>query len=1166
MKSKISCFYIKMVAMLLSITMLTSILSVFGFAQEETPNELKIATISDLSFVSEENRGGYNEAFLLDAKANGHQYEQIDGILDSAFESIKQKVENEGLKYLLVNGNLTYCGEYINHVAIAERLLELEEQTAVNVIVVNGFTDVNSATASSFKNGKREYIAPATASQFKTIYSELGYDIATNKYDTFDQNSAGLSYSVELDGGYRLLVIDATYFEYRNGHNAVSGRISNKLLEWIKTECTIARHAGQTLIGLCSWSLDGNDITGSSDYILNGDKLANVLADAGMHYIFTAGTGKNDISTVISDKGNVIYDVQSAGLVSFPNTFRVSTFNGQTATFDVADADEVKPVISRKGFEYEQPYRETASLKVQFNNFDLADYCADIIKNYVTSILIPGVEKNKTLEAFVSSQYGISLTDYINDMMNGGLNILDIIVFFDATNVMNLLEDIYQQAQYNLLQDPDELSDLCYTRFKTAFDSQVSSKKCEAFLSTYGFGSSAHGGTLNDLILSMIVYSTCGNEDSADDEFIKDVSKNLKSGKLVTFLAEMLGETIIRDLLFNDIFSQLQMKPQYLVFLDDTPESLGYYLQIAFKAYLAFTGNDSSITGAVNGILKTGVLSEYGNSIEEVIDYFVNLYFDDTNAVIVGEQLADIFDDYVADSDPQVKGDFDVTYDGSKGAESYASKENYRIPTMITVTPGNNTQTETYVTWYTKSTVEGTDVEIYDKKDSTFYGKHFIGVKGASIVTANNEIERTFARLDLGFVAIGEQVVELTQHTMKLTGLKPGQTYFMRVGDSSKNWWSETITFTTANDSETLSFIHVSDTMGDSEADFDIFGNILGCAEFIYPDSDFILHTGNYVDNNKDLRQWQKMLDGVSKNLLSSYLVPVAGSNDTTDTIKQNFAIGSLLGESEKTGVYYSFDYNIAHVVVLDSNCINDDGKLKEEQLEWLEKDMGKTQAKWKIVAIHDPVYTNGDFATREIQSAYMKHMAELMEEYNVDIVLTGSDGVYYRTDGMYKNEVTDYPKVSYPHQANSDSYYKTIPNPVGIMYSSLASSGSFSSERHETNDVNFPESGFNSNPKQPMFSAIEIYGDTLYLTSYTVSGNRAKKIDSVSIRKGNAATGDVNYDGKLTAADARLILRASAQLEPFTADQLKLADMTSDGKVTAADARAALRKSAHLD
>lgn len=1165
MKHSKSHIYIRTVAVILAMAMLFAS-SVVPVAGEDTEKEISFATLSDLFYVSTENRGGYNEAFMLDAVANGYQYEQLDGLLDSAFDAVKQRVENEGLKYLLVNGDLTYNGEYTNHMALAEKLLELEKETGVNVIVCNGAKDANSVDPSSFASGQRETVAPATSSQYKTIYSELGYDIAANKYTAYDQNSAGLSYSVELEGGYRLIVIDASYYEYKNGYTTVSGRISDKLLEWIKTECTIARHAGQTLIGVCSWSLVGNDITGMSDVIINGDTIANTLADAGMNFIFTAGTGKNDIATVISDNGNVIYDVQSAGLVSFPNTFRVSSFEGTTGEFHVVDADEVTPVVSAKGIEYVQPYRETASLKIQYCDFDLAKYCSNIVKNYVTSILIPGVEENKTLETFVSNQYGISLTDYINELMGGGLNIMDIIVIFDAGNIMNLLEDIYQQAQTSLLEDKNELSDLCYERFRTIFDAQISDKKCEAFIDTYGFGSKEQGGTVSDLVLSMLVYSQCGNEDSSDDEFINDVIKNLESGELVPFLADVLGKTLIRDLIFEDILSQIEMKPQYLIFLDDTSESIGYYLQIAFKAYLALNGEDSSVTGAVKSILKSGVLREYGETIDEVIDYFTDLYYSDGNEVIVGGQLAEVLSNYVEDSDPVQNGDYDVKYDGFQDAVSYASKENYRLPAMITVTPGNDTTSETYITWYTKATVEGTDIEIYDDKDSVFYGAHFIGVDGVSVVTATNEIERTATTLDLGFISVGEELVQLRQHTMKITGLEAGRTYFLRVGDSSKGWWSETITVTTAADSETLSLIHVSDTMGDSAEDFDIFRNILDCADYLYPDTDFILHTGSYVDNNNDLDQWQMMLDGISEQLLSSYLVPVAGNNDSVDSIKQNFAIGSLLGDSEKTGVYYSFDYNIAHIVVLDSNCINEDGTLTEEQLEWFRNDMSKTQAKWKIVAIHDPIYTNGDFCQEDTYTDYMEQLTGLMEEYNVDIVLTGSDGVYYRTDGMKNNEVSDSPKVSYPYCNNEETYYKTIPNPVGVMYSSLGSSGSFSSNKHDVNNVDFPESGYSTNPKQPMFSAIEIYGDTLYLTSYTLNGNRAKKIDSVSIKKGNNATGDVNYDGQVTAADARIILRATAQLELLTADQLNIADLNGDSKLSAADARLALRKAASLD
>ncbi|MBQ7961609.1 MAG: hypothetical protein IJ289_03335 [Clostridia bacterium] len=59
---------------------------------------------------------------------------------------------------------------------------------------------------------------------------------------------------------------------------------------------------------------------------------------------------------------------------------------------------------------------------------------------------------------------------------------------------------------------------------------------------------------------------------------------------------------------------------------------------------------------------------------------------------------------------------------------------------------------------------------------------------------------------------------------------------------------------------------------------------------------------------------------------------------------------------------------------------------------------------------------------------------------------------------------------------------------------------------------------------------------------------------------------GDVNGDGKITAADARLTLRASARIDTFTDEQSKAGDVNFDKKITAADARLILRVSAKID
>lgn len=58
---------------------------------------------------------------------------------------------------------------------------------------------------------------------------------------------------------------------------------------------------------------------------------------------------------------------------------------------------------------------------------------------------------------------------------------------------------------------------------------------------------------------------------------------------------------------------------------------------------------------------------------------------------------------------------------------------------------------------------------------------------------------------------------------------------------------------------------------------------------------------------------------------------------------------------------------------------------------------------------------------------------------------------------------------------------------------------------------------------------------------------------------------GDVDMDGKITAADARLILRSAARLIIFTDEQKALADVDKDGKITAIDARIVLRMAANL-
>ncbi len=59
---------------------------------------------------------------------------------------------------------------------------------------------------------------------------------------------------------------------------------------------------------------------------------------------------------------------------------------------------------------------------------------------------------------------------------------------------------------------------------------------------------------------------------------------------------------------------------------------------------------------------------------------------------------------------------------------------------------------------------------------------------------------------------------------------------------------------------------------------------------------------------------------------------------------------------------------------------------------------------------------------------------------------------------------------------------------------------------------------------------------------------------------------GDLDFDGAITASDARLALRAAVGLEDFDALLISIGDVDFDGKITAADARKILRAAVQLE
>ena len=100
-------------------------------------------------------------------------------------------------------------------------------------------------------------------------------------------------------------------------------------------------------------------------------------------------------------------------------------------------------------------------------------------------------------------------------------------------------------------------------------------------------------------------------------------------------------------------------------------------------------------------------------------------------------------------------------------------------------------------------------------------------------------------------------------------------------------------------------------------------------------------------------------------------------------------------------------------------------------------------------------------------------------------------------------------------------------------------------------------------------FAIVDKNGNAIADNAFVGTGSKIQILD----KDGNVVNEytivvptDIDGNGKTTAADARLALRASAQLDNLEGAYFEAADVTKDGKVNASDARKILRISAGLE
>ena len=258
-----------------------------------------------------------------------------------------------------------------------------------------------------------------------------------------------------------------------------------------------------------------------------------------------------------------------------------------------------------------------------------------------------------------------------------------------------------------------------------------------------------------------------------------------------------------------------------------------------------------------------------------------------------------------------------------------------------------------------------------------------------------------------GRLDFSEPSVDLIYNAL-LTDLEPNLKYWYQVSFGTD---SISGTFQSAPSGETqgIRFLGWADTQyvsgGDSRS---CYGRIAGATlDMLQTDESlqtFLLHAGDWVYSSREDYWDEYFRDWSARRVMS--MVPVAGCMGNHDIPFGRYIDGlarywpyPYAGDH-----YYSFDYGLVHVVVLDQ--FSDEMWAcqpveSNEQLSWLKTDLRVNTKPWTIILFHVPLLENAEYDSDYREREFADLLIPYFRAGNVDLLLCGHDHAHwFESDG----------------------------------------------------------------------------------------------------------------------------------------------------------------------
>lgn len=339
-----------------------------------------------------------------------------------------------------------------------------------------------------------------------------------------------------------------------------------------------------------------------------------------------------------------------------------------------------------------------------------------------------------------------------------------------------------------------------------------------------------------------------------------------------------------------------------------------------------------------------------------------------------------------------------VAHPGHHEAEQTPWQRASEWPDRIIATVEDDPARSISVSWRTDASVTATRAEIA------------LALPDARFDQQARSVEAESQTLDLASLEIDGLDVAVTHnaglpptrhHSVRFDGLEPDTLYAYRV-QGAEGRWSEWFHTRTAPESGPVRFIYFGDAQNGLASHWP---RVIRAAFQTAPDARFILHAGDLVNRGSRDLEWAHWFraGGFIHGMIPA--IAVAGNHEydryelSEDEQRRllsilwrpqfRFPVESGLSEDLHETVYdirYSDDL---HVFVLNTNA----GDMSEQAV-WLDEQLSGSEARWRVVSMHHPIFSSGRGRDNEERR---EALLPTLLRHQVDLVLQGHDHTYAR-------------------------------------------------------------------------------------------------------------------------------------------------------------------------